>query len=61
MTIGAGSDTVLGELLAVNVFVAILTLGWRSRKVGGDQLRLHVGRFVAIDAGSRAVRPNQRE
>ena len=56
MTFDARSDAVLDELLAVNVFVAVLALGGRSSEVGRDELRFHVGRLVTIDAGCGFVR-----
>lgn len=60
MTINARSHAILGELLAVNVFVAVLALGGRGREVGGDKLGFHVGRLVTIDAGGGLVRAHER-
>lgn len=51
MALGAGGDTVLGELSAVHFFVALLALGRRSFEIHMDQRGFHVRRLVAIDAG----------
>ena len=61
MAIDAGSDVVLGELASMRVFMALFTLERRSRKVSLDQLGLHVGRLVAIDASGRAMSSHERE
>lgn len=61
MTVDARSDAILGELLAVNVLVALLTLGWRGGEVCRDELGLQVGRLVTIDAGGGLVRSHQWE
>lgn len=61
MTVDARSDAVLGELLAVNILVAVLTLSWRGSEVCRDELGLQVGRLVAIDAGGGLVRSHQWE
>ena len=61
VALGAVGDVFFGELLPVNVFVAIFTLHGRGLEVHVDQLGFKIGRLVAIDAGRRAVRPEQRE
>ena len=53
--------SIFSELLPVNVFVAIFTLYGRGLEVDVDQLRFKIGRLVAIDAGRRAMRSEQRE
>jgi len=56
---GASSDVVFGKLLSVNVLVAVFTLGWRCLEVHVHQFGFEIGRLVAIDARSRAMRPEQ--
>jgi hypothetical protein len=61
VTLDASSDAVLRELSAVNILVAILTLGGRGGEVCCEELGLHVGRLVTIDASRRLVRSRQGE
>ena len=61
MTIDAGGHSILYELVAVNVGMAILTLGRRRGEVCSDEPGLQVGRLVAIDAGGGLVRAHQWE
>ena len=61
VTIDTGGHAVLGELLAVDIFVAVFALGGSGREVRLDQLGLHIGRLMAVDAGRGPVRPQQRE
>lgn len=61
MAVHACRGSILRELPAMCVLVAILTLGRSSREVSRDQLGLHIGRLVAIDTGSRPVRAHQGE
>lgn len=61
MAVHACRGSILRELPAMYVLVAILTLGRSSREVSRDQLGLHIGRLVAIDTGSRPVRAHQGE
>jgi len=61
VTVGAGRDSIFRELLAVDILVALLTLGRRSGEIGRDELRFHVGRLVTIDAGGGLVRSHQWE
>lgn len=49
----------LGELLAVDVLMAVPALGWRSLEIDVDQLRFKIRRFVAIDAGGDPMRAEQ--
>lgn len=51
----------LGELLPVNVFVAVFALGRRRLEVRIDELGFEIRGFVAIDASRRPMRPQQRE
>ena len=61
VTIHASSHAILLKLLAMNVLVAVLALDGRSREVSGDELGFQVGRLVAVDAGRRLVRAQERE
>lgn len=61
MTVDTGSHSVLDELLAMNIRMAVLALGGRGGKVCSDELGLHVRRLVTIDAGSSPVRSHQWE
>ena len=61
MTVDAGRDATFDELLAVNVLVAVLTLGGSGGEIGSDELGLQVRWLVTIDAGSGLVRPDQWE
>ena len=45
----------------MNILVAILTLGGRGGEVCCEELGLHVGRLVTIDASRRLVRSRQGE
>lgn len=51
----------LGKLPAVDVLMALLTLGWRSFEIDVDQLRFQIRRLVACNAGSRPMRTEQRK
>jgi len=61
MAIDAGGHAILGELLAVGVLVTFLAFEGSGGKVGLDQLSLHIGRLVAIDAGGGPVGTDERE
>ena len=61
MATDAISFPVLGELLAMDIFVALLALGRRRLEVHVGQLGFQVGRLVAVGTGRRAMRPYQRE
>lgn len=61
VALGAGGYPVLGELSTMDFLVAILALRGCGFKVHMDERGLHVRRFVAIDAGSRAMRSQQRK
>ena len=56
VTVDAGSDSILDELPAVDIFVAVLALAGRGGEVGRDELRSHVGRLVTIYASGGFVR-----
>jgi len=58
---GARSIPVARELLAVDVFVAFLALGWGCLEIHIGQLGFQVGRLVAIGAGGCAMRTDQRK
>ena len=49
------------ELLAVDIFMAVLALRRRRFEIHIDQLPSQIGWFVTIDAGRRPVRPQQRK
>ena len=52
---------VLGKLLSMNVFMALLALARRCLEVHVQQAGLHVRRLVAIDARGRTMRACQRK
>ena len=56
-----GCDSVLFKLMSVNVLVAVFALRRRCLEVHIHQLGLQVGRPVAINAGRRPVRAQQRK
>ncbi len=58
---GAASDVRLRELLPMNVLVAILALSRSGLEIDVDEASLEVGRLVAIAAGRRTMRSQQRE
>ena len=51
----------LRKLLSVDIFVAILALGRSSLEIDVDEASLKIGRLVAVDAGGRAMRSQQRK
>ena len=51
----------LGELLAVDVLMAVFALGWRRREIDVDQLSFKIRRLVAINAGGHPMRAEQGE
>ena len=51
----------LGELLAVDVLMAVFALGWRRLEIDVDQLPFKIRRLVAINAGRHPMRAEQRE
>ena len=61
VTICAASNISYGELLSVNVLVTILALGGRCLEVNIGYLDLEVWRLMTVEAGSRAVSPEQSE
>jgi len=58
MAIGTGRDRILGELLAVDVLVTVLTLLRRRLEIHMEQVGFQVRRLVAIDTGGGPVRSN---
>ena len=61
VALGAVGDVCLRKLLAMDVLMAILALSRSSLEIHVEQPGFKVRRLVAIDAGSRAMRPEQRE
>lgn len=61
VTVGAGGVLSLGELLSVDVLVAVLALQRCRLEIHIDHLGLKVGRFVAVDAVRRPMRSEQGE
>lgn len=61
VTTCAGRCVALGELPAVDIFVAILTLGGGSLEIHIDQPGLHVGRLVTVNARRGPMRSQQRK
>ena len=62
VTIRAGSRSLgLRELAPVNVGMAVLALGGSFGEVGIDELRAHIRRLVAVDAGDSAMRAGERK
>lgn len=61
VAVGAAGDVRLRELLPVNVLVAILALSRSSLEIDVDEVSLQVGRLVAIAAGRRTMRSQQRK
>lgn len=59
MTFRATRNIPCGELLRVDVFMAILALRGRGLEVHVDQLGFNVRRLVAIDASRSAMRAEQ--
>ena len=55
----AARDLPFGELLSVDVFVAILALGRRHLEIHVHQLGFKVRRLVAIDASGRTMGAKQ--
>lgn len=55
VTLGAGRDSGLGELPAVDVLVAFLTFRRRRLEVHIDQTRFLVRRFMAVHAGGGSM------
>lgn len=51
----------LRKLLSVDIFVAILALGRSSLEIDVDEASLKIGRLVAVAAGGRAMRSQQRK
>src|SRR5215469_7906340 len=51
----------VGELLAVDVLMAVFALGWRRLEIDVDQLPFKIRRLVAINAGRHPMRAEQRE
>ena len=61
VALGAARNVSHSELLAVNVFVTVLALCRCGLEVHVDQLGLKIWRPMTVDAGSCAVRSQQRE
>ena len=61
VALGTGRYIAFRKLLAVRVFVALLALFGRGLEVRVHHRGFEIWRFVAIDAGGRAVRTQQRE
>ena len=61
MALGATRHLSLRELLAMDVFMAILALRWSRFKVHVDQLSFKVRRLVTIDTRRRPMGPQQRK
>ncbi len=61
VTVGAMGGVSLGELLSVDVLVAVLADHGRGLEVDIHELGPEVRRLVAVDAGRGAVGPEQGE
>lgn len=61
VAVGAGGHAILCELLAVDIFVALLALGRRGLEIHIDQGGFQIGRLVAVHAGGGAMGPDQWE
>ena len=59
VTVDARRGAILDKLLTVNILMTFLTQEGSCREVCLDQLGLHIGRFVAIDASRDPVRSYQ--
>ena len=58
VAIDAARDIGLGELFAMNVFMAVLALHRCDLEIDVNQLGLKVRRLVAVHARGSAMRPN---
>jgi len=61
VTVGAGRNAIFSKLPAVNILMAIFTLGGCGREIRRNELGLHIWRLVAIDAGCGLMRSHQWE
>jgi hypothetical protein len=61
MTLGTSSYVAFGELLSMDILMAVLALGRGGPEIGVEQFGLKVRGLVAIDAGRSAVRAHQGE
>ena len=61
MTVRTASDVGYGELLSVNVLMAVFALSRCGLEIDVRYLHLEVGRLVTVDAGRGAVGPKQSE
>jgi len=61
VALGAACHIRFGELLPVNVLMAILALRRRGLEIRIDQLGLQVRRLVAVDARRDPMRTQQRK
>ena len=61
VTLGTSSYVAFGELLSMDILVAVLALGRGSLEIGVQQFGLKVRGLVAIDASRSAVRAHQGE
>jgi hypothetical protein len=57
----AAGDIVLGELFAVNICMAVLTLRGRRLEIHIHQFGFQVRRFVTVDASCRSMRSKEWE
>jgi len=61
VTLGTSSYVAFGELLAMDILVAVLALGRCGLEIGIQQFGLKVRGLVAIDASRSAVCAHQGE
>ena len=61
VTLGTMRDVSLGELLAVNVFVAIFALGGRAFEIHVQKPGFEIRRLMTADTCRGAVRSQQRK
>lgn len=61
VAVSTGRSVTFGELLSMNVFVALFAQQRCGLEIDMDELGLEVRGLVTIDAGRRAMSPEQRE
>ena len=61
VTLRTARDVPCGELLPVNILVAVFALRRCGLEIGIHQLRAQIGRLMAVDTCGRAMRSQQGE